>query len=482
MTIHVIHLDDEIQILDRFRDIFRKGIDGREVALRQFDEAAALTKSLASLESVDVFLLDVHLRTNLAEGIALAASCRRLFPGAAILMCSASNDLITIRDSLKNGADDYIAKDSNPGEILKQIESALRTKKELDNYQSFSKTSVGSTLSSIAKRVPHIVNSAVNCIYVHGESGTGKEEVTRLFEAFVPVASPFIKLNCGSIPQSLIASELFGYVKGAFTGASTDKQGLIEATDGGWIFLDEVATLPMDAQVALLRAIENQTIRRVGSAKETSVNFRVISATNEPIIDLIDQGKFRRDLWQRLRETEINLPPLRDRRHEIPELTEHFCRIMRGGPYILAPNVLRVLQQYSWKNGNIRELRNCLRAMTEKSVGKTLTPNSVPAYIWQELDPELSSLANRVARDVKNPRSINVTWQSDERPDYETLSRVLLLEILKLEFAKAGQMSMRAASKVTGIPKSSISAKLLQLIEYEIVTEGELGQLVKLRS
>jgi DNA-binding NtrC family response regulator len=479
MTITIIHLDDEIQVLDRFKEILSQDLFGQKIKLKQFDNEAALKKALKKTVNVDAFLLDVHLKPQKSEGIHLAALCRKLFPNTAILMCSASKDLKNVRGSLQMGADDFIDKDAMPAEITRYIEKAIKLKQQESKNEIIKTSEVGSTMAAISFRIPQIVESAVNCVYIQGESGTGKEVITAMFEKALPAGTPFIKLNCGTIPKNLIASELFGHEKGAFTGATSDKSGLIEAGHRGWIFLDEVATLPADAQVALLRAIENQSIRRLGSTKEKSVIFRVISATNEPIAELVDQGKFRKDLWQRLRETQIDLPPLRARKSEIPELVRHFCESMRGGPYNLAPTVLEALCEYSWRDGNIRELRNCLRAMTEKSIDRTLTPKSIPDHIWQGIEnPMPTNNHGYTTNELSN--YVSIQWKSPKRPDFEMLTDILFLEIIKLEFNKSGRMSMRGAAKSIGIPKSSIAAKVRQIIEKKVISKKDLNVMIKL--
>ena len=334
MTIQIYHLDDDVQILERMERILSKNMMGHPIKTHGFESLTEFEKSLSGKPHVDIFILDAHLGDSplksdplIADGPRIAATCRERYPESLIFICSSATDIKTIRASLQMGANDFIAKESKPDEILSRIESALRERSQngrplADDHREH----VGSTLAAISLRAPNLINSAVNCIYIEGESGTGKEVAAATFERALPAGTPFVKVNCGAIAASLIASELFGYAKGAFTGATTDKAGLIEASDKGWIFLDEIATLPSEAQVSLLRAIDNQAVRRVGSTVERQVSFRVISATNESLEELVEQGKFRKDLWQRLRETQINLPPLRERRHEIPELIDFFCK------------------------------------------------------------------------------------------------------------------------------------------------------------
>lgn len=484
MTMRIIHLDDDEVILERFSLILNKGILGRSVALESVNNVETFTASLKGKQAPDAVLIDVFLEGESKTGLELAEMVRAKLPRTVILMVSSAKDIKTIRGSLKAGADDFVSKDVKPHELVARLEAGLDAKAELkDSPESIdgsppSLAAAGSTIASIKLRVPALLQSAVNCIYVEGESGTGKEVVANLFAAKLPKGVPFVRLNCGSIAPTLLASELFGHVKGAFTGAAGDKPGLIEAADGGWIFLDEVATLPIDAQIALLRAIDNQAIRRIGSNHERPIQFRVISATNEPLQELVAGGKFRRDLWQRLRETYIKLPPLRSRKHEIPELIDFFIGSMRGGPYQLAPAVEEALTMYDWNEGNIRELRNCLRAMTEKSVNGILTPKSIPEHIWEAIEASDTGKPKSATVPINDRlNEIRISW-TGARPAFELLSDQLLLEILRDEHLLQGTLSLRLAGKALGIPKSTIGSRLRRLVENNLISEDELQQMM----
>jgi transcriptional regulator of acetoin/glycerol metabolism len=219
----------------------------------------------------------------------------------------------------------------------------------------------------------------------------------------------------------------------------------------------------------------------VGSTGEKPIIFRVISASNESLSHLVDQGKFRRDLWQRLREAEILLPALRERKNEIPDLVDLFCGTMRGGPYRLAPTVLDVLSQYDWHEGNVRELRNCLRAMTENSINHVLTPSSIPSYIWKSLDQSLQGyLSHRSYDHGLDDQTLSINWTAKTRPSFEILTELLLLKILRQEFAKNGRMSMRALAKSCDVPKSSMPTKIKNILKSGLILKSELTQMINL--
>lgn len=467
----IYHLDDEAQIIERFQRLLNSGIPGARI--KGFIAESDFDYALSEAPTVDVFVIDAFLdRSAVAKGVALTEFCRKQYPLAAIILSSSSSDLRVVRDSMLHGADDFIAKDAAPQTIIAAINAAMAKyahRKQIEDSPSF--RYVGKTMRDISERISKINQSAVNGVYIEGESGVGKEVIATLFESTIQKGVPFVKVNCATLAPQLITSELFGHVKGAFTGATGDKEGLLEAADGGWIFLDEIALLPIEAQGALLRALDNQTLRRLGSNKERPVNFRVISATNESLAAKVSAGTFRKDLWQRLCETLIQLPPLRTRRDEIPELVNFFCESMRGGPYTLAPRVMEILKAYDWREGNIRELRNALRAMTERAVDGILTPSSIPAHIWDAVD---------TAADSKlGIRGIKVTWSGEERPAFDQLISEMLLELIKAEFKARGRLSVRALAKAIGIPKSSMPTKIKAITDAGLITSDELHLMIK---
>ena len=432
----------------------------------------------------DLVILDIHVNDPEFTGITLTRETRQSAPDTVILMCSSADDLRTIADCLNADADDFISKMSDKGELSLRVYNSYRlaTMKRGVNFtaQPVDKDiprPVGATMERIARRIPLILDSAISAIFIGGESGTGKEVVAP--------ETPFIKVNCGAIAPTLLESELFGHVKGAFTGASADKRGLLEAASGGWIFLDEVATLSPSAQVALLRVLENHTMLRVGSTKPVHLDLRVLSATNEPLETLVAEGKFRADLWQRLRETEINLPPLRQRPDEIPALVERFCNKMNGGPYTVSGPAMAVLTSASWRAGNIRELRNCLRAMTEMHVNKLLTPLSIPERLWEDIGekPETQTQDQaepkpQVLLDDSEDNGIVIPWTYDDKQTYDHLTDLLLLTLTRKVASRNGRLSLRSLAQTIGMSRSTLSSRLKNLVHRNLISTTELSQLV----
>ncbi len=344
---------------------------------------------------------------------------------------------------------------------------------------------VGSTMQSVWTRIPRIINSAISAVFIKGASGSGKEMVADLFAKTLAKTTPFVKVNCGAISENLLESELFGHVKGAFTGATTDRKGYFEVANNGWIFLDEVATLSKSAQVALLRVLENGEVMRVGASKPIKVNVRILTATNEDMKELLKEGAFRTDLWQRMIEAIIEIPPLSQRRNEIPDLVRFFASKMKGGPYQVAQPAIDILAAYDWQQGNIRELRNCLRAMTEFHIDKELTPLSIPEHILSNMDARdeqeaQSKKSGKAAANASIKDSIVLKLDPNNPLDFEHLSDSLLLEVTKILFETHGKLSLRKVSLLIGISRSTLSSKMKNLVKKGLIDVKELNKCVNL--
>lgn len=491
-VLRVVHLDDDPFELDRVRDALENhGVDCR-FTVRSAGSVADYFKFLESEKKIDVIILDVNIGDETLNGIDLVTRTRQRLSHPVILMCSTADDVATIADCLNAGADDFISKQSDKGELSLRVYNSYRLAKlKMGDIappglkDAAGGQAAGATIEGIRQRVPRIIQSAITAVFIRGESGTGKEVVADLFGQHLP-DRPFIKVNCGAIAPTLLESELFGHVKGAFTGAVSDKRGLFEAANGGWIFLDEVATLSSFAQVALLRVLENHEIIRVGATKPIAIDIRVLAATNEPMEQLVRDGRFRADLWQRLREAEIYLPPLRDRPNEIKDLVGHFCKIMPGGPYSVTNPVMQILMSYPWRQGNIRELRNCLRAMTEMHIDKVLTPLAIPERIREQLragatDSDASDeheLPLNLQAEPGGLREITLRCPDKDWPNMERLDDLLLVELIRTLFREQGKYSLRSLAQVVGISRSTLSTRLKALVQRNVIDIAELSRMV----
>jgi len=501
VVLRVLHLDDDPFELERVQNALEKHPLACTFHVQSAATVEDFRKKLRLEPSTDIVILDIHVGEAQDNGISLAAEMRRLSPRSVILICSTADDVATIADCLNSGADDFISKQSDKGELSLRVYNSYRLARlkqgdsEPSNKSAMSQLGkphpIGATMERVAQRVPLIIDSAITAVFIKGESGTGKEVVADLFGSALTSATPFVKVNCGAIAPSLLESELFGHIKGAFTGASLDKRGLFEAASGGWIFLDEVATLSPPAQVALLRVLENQEVLRVGSTKPVAISVRVLSATNETMEKLVRDGRFRADLWQRLRETEITLPPLRDRLGEIQAMIEHFCHGMPGGPYQVSGPAMEVLCNVSWREGNIRELRNCLRAMTEMHVDKLLTPLAIPERIWEELGEKPAQTTSATVATAKPTDAaasarpmpvlegtILLNWDRSAAQSYDFMADLLLLEMTRQLAGPRGRLSLRGLAQTIGMSRSTLSGRLKALVHRQIIDLAELSRLV----
>lgn len=461
---NLIHLDDDPLELKRLVRNLTTNSKNLTFHINSFLSIRDFKLHLKQLKELDFAILEVYLSDELNQtGISVVQELKKSHPNIIILMSSNLDDPDTILQSLRAGADEFISKKMEKNNVVDKIlqvrnsvmnKRGIRISNKKEEY-IFNKYS-GESMKKISRRIPQIVNSAITSVYIEGESGTGKEIVAELFEDFSKNV-PFVKMNCGSISPSLLESELFGYVKGAFTGANTNKAGLLEAASGGWFFLDEVASLSQSGQVALLRALENQEVTRIGESFARKIKIRFIAASNVPLIQRVKEGKFRNDLWQRLCETEIILKPLRERKSEIPDLILHFCKSMKGGPYQIEETALNVLCQLPWQEGNVRELRNCLRAMTEHQTNKVLTPMGIPERIL---------LKNK---DVTNPEEISeddfikIPFKDNNENflDYEKMTEILLERYIE-KFAHS-KLNITKLAKKLGIARSTLQAKVKKM-------------------
>ncbi len=355
-------------------------------------------------QKVDAMLLDLNMPGM--DGIETLTRVKEIDDNVDVIMVSAVDKASKAVEALKLGAYDYITKPFEPDDIYQAIERALDRrrlkreveylKSELDQYQGerriITKNKKMLEVLDLIERVAH-TNSTV---IIYGESGTGKELVARAIHEKGPRKSfPFVAVNCGAIPSELMESEFFGHEKGAFTGATKRRLGKFEFADGGTLFLDEIATLPQSLQVKLLRVIQERRIERVGSNVSIDVDVRIIAATNVDLKEEVSKGRFRSDLYYRLNVVPIHLPPLRERKEDIPLLIHNFLKKfskafnkpIKG----ISPDALDILINYHWP-GNIRELENLVERMVVLATGDTITLRDLPVEVFTTPDLLPSSL------------------------------------------------------------------------------------------
>jgi DNA-binding NtrC family response regulator len=360
-----------------------------------------------TLPRIDVVLLDLMMPGM--DGIEVLESIRPRHPNLPVVMLTAHSSINTVVDAMRAGANDFIVKPASAERIRSAIEASLKTSAlvgeiapvsgqlrstaDTAGFESLVGTSPG---MQKAVKLARKAASANIPVLIEGESGVGKEVFARAIHAASDRKdTPFVAVNCGAIPENLVESILFGHEKGAFTGATERRIGKFQEASGGTLFLDEVGELPLDVQVKLLRAIQEKEIDPVGGKQSIRVDIRIISATNRNLADLVADGAFREDLYYRLNVFPVLLPPLRDRRSDIPALTEHFLAQiskMEGVPRRrITPDVQSLPSSYDWP-GNIRQLQNALFRADILSDGETLSQSDFPHLMGQPLPMQSQTL------------------------------------------------------------------------------------------
>ena len=387
----VLVVDDEKSMRDLLAITLEK--QGYEVTVAEGGEAAI---DAIRREGFDAIITD--LRMARVDGLQVLRSAKDLSPETAVVVVTAVGSTETAVEAMKLGAYDYITKPFKLDEINLIVKNALERKrlrdenrylrKQLESQYRFDNI-IGKSpaITAVFDTVRKIADSP-STVMITGESGTGKEMVARAIHYNSQRRNkPFISVNCGAIPEALMESELFGHVKGAFTGAVSNKVGLFTAAEGGTLFLDEITEIPTLLQVKLLRAIQEREIRRVGETKETKVDVRLIAASNRELERAVSEGALREDLFYRLNVIPIHLPPLRERREDIPLLVAHF--LQKFGPQLgkevrgVAPEALAMLERHHWP-GNIRELENVVERAIVLGSGEVLGPEALPESVRRE--------------------------------------------------------------------------------------------------
>lgn len=363
---------------------------------------------LVAQDPPDAAMLDIRMPGM--DGLEILSRIKEESPETAVIMMTAFGTVETAVQAMKRGAYEYITKPFNNDEVLHIVGNAIERKRLLDRTRYLAKQLeeqqgveglIGDSYPM--QKLFTLVKKAAptdSTILILGESGTGKELVARAIHNLSErKEEKFLAINCGALPRELIESELFGYEKGAFSGAHQRKIGLFESADGGTLFLDEIGDLPMELQVKLLRALEQREIRRIGSVTDKAVDVRVIAATNRDLKENVQAGAFREDLYYRLSIVDIPLPPLRDRNEDIPQLADHFIsrfnQKMNRSVEGIEPEALKRLMNYSWP-GNVRELENLIqRCMVLRESGvisiedlpETLSGRAKPGQTGAFIDP-----------------------------------------------------------------------------------------------
>jgi two-component system, NtrC family, response regulator HydG len=389
----------------------------------------------------DLLLLDYRLPDGI--GLDLIPDSGNTPGFIPTIVITSFNDVRTAVKSMRSGVFEYIIKPVNPDELLMIIEQALRKKepviRELELHTPFIK-GTSPVARQLYEHVALVAPTSMS-VMIMGESGTGKEHIARSIHDLSKRADqPFIAIDCGVLSKELAASELFGHVKGAFTGAMRDKKGLLEQADGGTVFLDEIGNLGYDVQVKLLRMLQEKTIQPVGGNQTVKVDIRLITATNENLIQAITDGTFREDIYHRINEFKIQLPSLRERFEDLEQFVSHFISLANTelGREVAGvdPAVLTVFRSYDWP-GNLRELKNVIKRMVLLTPGTIASTAALPAEMMS---------AERIRRPVET---------ADLKMNQETRERELITQALeKTRYNKS------KAAKLLNIDRKTLYAKM----------------------
>jgi DNA-binding NtrC family response regulator len=345
-------------------------------------------------EFFEVIISDMRLGPSL-NGLDVLRAYKAIQPESEVILITAFGSMETAIEAVKAGAFDYISKPFKIDEVLLQVQRALGNRKLLRENRSLKRqlgtqaqlsSLVGNSpkMLEIYKKIAMVADSR-STVLIYGASGTGKELVAKAIHYNGPRAERcFYAVNCGALTESLLETELFGHVRGSFTGATENKRGIFEEASGGTVFLDEVSEMSPALQVDVLRILEEQEVRRVGGGNGViKVDVRIIAASNRNLAEWVEEGKFRQDLYYRLRVIEIDIPPLRERLDDIPLLVEHFLKKMgheREHALSISPQALSVLMSYSWP-GNVRELENALESSVALNRTGVIVPEDLPEKV-----------------------------------------------------------------------------------------------------
>jgi DNA-binding NtrC family response regulator len=442
----ILVVDDSPETCDLLELLLGDGL-GMEV------EIVKATRPEAALEHLqaggfDLMLSDINLEAQL-DGLDLLRAAKA--QGVEAILLTGFGTLEKALEAVREGAFDFISKPWNNDELKSLVKRALLMKgsrggpKDPGKPHLNQSVMIGSSpkMMEVYRTIASLQNSRTT-VLIMGESGTGKELVAQNIHMSSDRKNcPFVAINCGALAESLLESELFGHVKGAFTGAVADKRGLFEEASGGTIFLDEIGETSLGFQVRLLRVLQEQEVRKVGGAKNVKVDVRVIAASNRDLATMVKAGKFREDLYYRLCVVEIRVPPVRERfsRDErtgqvisdIPALLDHFleeCSRKDAQSYRMRADARRHLEMYSWP-GNVREMGNIIEHLTQLSRGREITPDDFPEKIREELGARGGSLPPAPTALLELIRD----W--DHLPTLEELERRYIQVLLKHENRKS---------------------------------------------
>lgn len=436
-TFTVLVVDDKKNMLSLMKKVLRG--DARVLTAERGLDALKILEA----EPVDVVLCD--LRMPDMDGVEVLKLCKRVRPQAEFILMTAYASVATAVEALRLGAYDYLTKPFEPQSGRAVVLRAMgRAAASLPGQESgndgdevlpgmLARSPKMRELSKLIKRVA----SSDATVLLLGETGTGKERVARALHRLSHRSSQrFVAVNCAAIPAELLESELFGYVKGSFTGANKDRPGLFEEADKGTLFLDEIGEMRLSLQAKLTRALEERAIRRLGESRERQIDVRLIAATHRDIEAMVQNESFREDLWYRLNVAVVRIPPLRDRREDIELLATHFLRelppMREAKLFGFTPAAIEAMEQYDWR-GNVRQLRSAVERASVICTEDRIDVGDLP--------PEVVKIAGSRVSDASLGA---LTWSEAQEQGHREVARRYLKEVLRKHGGKVGEAAAHA--------------------------------------
>ena len=430
----ILLVDDETDLLDLMElTLVKMGLES--------DRATSVAEAQAQLNKTVYDLCLTDMRLTDGEGLEVVACASSLPQPVPVAVITAYGNAGNAVAALKAGAFDYLAKPIALGQLRALIKSALNIPGAAQADQS-TRELIGESavMQDVRARIAKLARTQAP-VHISGESGSGKELAARLIHRLGSRSDkPFVAVNCGAIPETLMESEFFGYRKGAFTGADTDRSGFFQAADGGTLFLDEVADLPLSMQVKLLRVLQEKKVRKVGATQEEPVDVRIVSATHQNLAALVESGQFRQDLYYRLNVIDLNMPSLRERAEDIPVMARFLLEKLGGSQVKLDRDAEKALCAYAFP-GNVRELENTLERALALCENQRITPDD-----------------------------LNLTPSVQSSPDHQAGSKFPLQDYLDqvergaiLEALEQTRHNKTAAARVLGVTFRSLRYRLERL-------------------
>ncbi len=461
----ILIIDDEINI----------GLILSKFLTRNGFEVATSTNGANALEQMskerfNLVLCDFRLEDT--DGREMLRKIKTLYPDTGVIIITGYSDIKLAVELIKMGAYDYITKPLYPDEILNTVNKAIEAQKVINQPAAYPAESekardkkndiipdefvVGKSAASqeLIRQIKLVAPTNYSVI-LSGESGTGKESVAKSIHMNSPRKDkPFIAMDCGSLTKDLAGSEFFGHEKGSFTGALYTKIGHFEMANGGTLFLDEVGNLSYEIQAALLRVVQERKVKRIGSTKEIDLDVRIIVATNENLMDAIQKGRFREDLFHRFNEFNITIPPLRDRGRDIMIFAEHFLKVANGelnrNVSGFSPEVEECLMTYNWP-GNVRELKNVIRRATLLTEGSEIPLKALPL--------EISTFAKASAIENAFGSNVSASQKTTNRHDLKNAAMEAEYETI-LNVLKEVNFNKTKAAKILNIDRKTLYNKM----------------------